>query len=130
MTKDWIITIGIDKFYLTQKECDFYLVSLANGAKYVKIDDTKVLGANFQSLVHTSVITESKMLAEGRWQCNYGKWHQEGWSCYCDKLLPKDTDLRYELSGITPIYLLSGDVEKKSDAKFVLDEKRGVFVEK
>jgi len=103
--KNWIITIGIDKFYLTQGEVDFYLHSLAKGSKYVKIGEDKVLGSNFQSLVRVSTFEETKMLSEGRWQCAHGKWHVKGWQCFCEKLLPEQTD-EMESTGFRPAKLV------------------------
>jgi len=80
--KNWILTIGIDKFYLTEKEKVFYLESIDKGAKYISIGD-KILGTTFQTLINKSVIEETKALNEGKKQCEYGKWHDKNASCFC-----------------------------------------------
>lgn len=89
--KPWLIVIGIDKFYLTDKEKDYYLQAITSGVKFVDLGD-KVLGANFQYMAKDTAITETKMLDEGKWLCPKGKWHTKGWECTCDtKLsLPKE----------------------------------------
>lgn len=73
--KDYVLTIGIDKFYLTKEEKEFYVSSVENGAKLVRIGDM-VLGVNFQSLAHKNVIA-------GKEQCDSGNWHTKGTDCYC-----------------------------------------------
>ena len=83
--KDWILTIGIDKFYLTKKQADFYLQKVGEGAKYVAFDENKVLGVNFQTLVNSKAVDETKALSEGKWECETGKWHSRNAKCYCTK---------------------------------------------
>lgn len=82
MKKDWVLTIGIDKYYLTSEQKEFYLKSIADGNKYVVIDN-KYLGVSFQSLVHKDVIEETKMINDGKYRCVYNKWHPNGVSCSC-----------------------------------------------
>lgn len=82
MKKDWVLTIGIDKFYLTEKEKDFYLESINKGAKYVAIDSQKLLGTNFQSLVSMQELSDSEHLAKGEEKCKYGKWHRGSCACF------------------------------------------------
>lgn len=72
--KDYVLTIGIDKFYLSEQEANFYLSSIDKGAKYVKIGDL-TLGTSFQSLVHKNAL-------EGKYQCDTGEWHTKGAECY------------------------------------------------
>ena len=81
--KPWLIVIGIDKFYLTDKEKDFYLQSVGKGMKFVDMGD-KILGSNFQYIAKDIVIEESKMLEEGKWKCKHGKWHTKGWERTCN----------------------------------------------
>ena len=81
--KDWIIVIGIERFYLTDKEKEYYLQAINNGVKYVDLGD-KVLGSNFQYLAKNTAIEEAKMLDEGKWLCDKGKWHTKGWQCTCE----------------------------------------------
>lgn len=80
--KVWIIVIGIDKFYLTEKEKKYYLQAMAAGVKFVDLGD-KVLGSNFQYMAKNTAFTETKMLEEGKWICKYGKWHTAGFECTC-----------------------------------------------
>lgn len=82
MEKNWILTIGIDKFYLTEEQKDFYLESVGEGSKYVVIDN-KYLGVNFQSLVSKVTVEETKMLESGKSLCDYGKWHWNLRDCAC-----------------------------------------------
>ena len=84
MDKPWILTIGIEKFYLTEKEMKFYIDQIGKGVKYVAVSDDKILGANFQTLVHVSVIEETSKRDEGKWKCKHGRWHTKGWACTCD----------------------------------------------
>lgn len=81
MKKDWVLTIGIDKFYLTKEEKDFYLESIAKGSKYVVIDTNKILGTSFQSLVSQQELSDGAYLAKGMEQCSFGKWHKG--TCMC-----------------------------------------------
>ena len=81
--KPWLIVIGIDKFYLTDKEKDYYLSAIKAEVKFVELED-KVLGANFQYIAKDTAIEETKMLDEGKWLCPKGKWHGAGWECTCD----------------------------------------------
>jgi hypothetical protein len=83
--KEWIIVIGIEKFYLTDKEKNYYLSALNTGVKFVDMGD-KILGANFQYMAKTSVFEETKMLDEGKWRCEFGKWHTKGWACSCEAI--------------------------------------------
>ena len=83
MNKNWILTIGIDKFYLTDEEKDFYLVSISHGNKYVSFQD-KILGANLQSLVNISITEETKMIESGKKKCEFGKWHSVLRNCSCN----------------------------------------------
>lgn len=85
MNKDWIITIGIDKFFVTEKQKDFYLQAITAGNKYVVLDDTKVLGTNFQTIVHISEKDITKQLESGKWQCEKGKFHAKESICTCGK---------------------------------------------
>jgi hypothetical protein len=83
--KTWIVVIGIDKFYLTEKEKEYYLQAISSGAKFVDLGD-KILGSNFQYMAQNAAIEETKMLDEGRWFCSKGKWHQKGWDCTCENI--------------------------------------------
>lgn len=83
MEKNWILTIGIDKFYLTDKQKDFYIQSVNAGVKYVLIDEYKLLGTSFQSLVNEKAIEETEMLKAGKAKCEYEKWHKG--SCLCGR---------------------------------------------
>lgn len=83
MKKTWKLVIGIETFYLTDREKDFYLSSVAKGAKYVQVNDLLMLGANFQSLQHEEIQSERQNIEEGRYKCKYGRWHREGWACMC-----------------------------------------------
>jgi hypothetical protein len=76
----YVLTIGIDKFNLTQEEADFYIKAVDNGMKYVKIGDM-VLGTSFQTLVPLERTQEAKRLAEGQFKCSFGKWHDKGDQC-------------------------------------------------
>lgn len=78
--KDFVLTIGIDKFYLSKDEADFYLRAVDNGAKYVKVRDL-VLGVNFQTLVPVSISEEQKRIESGQFKCSFGKWHDKGDQC-------------------------------------------------
>ena len=62
----------------------FYLESIDKGAKYVAVDEYKMLGTNFQSLVHVSVKEETKQIESGKWLCDSGKWHTKNVPCSCD----------------------------------------------
>lgn len=96
MEKNWILTIGIDKYYLTEQEKEFYLTSISKGSKYVAIDENKLLGINFQSLVNKKAIEETEMLEKGKTKCKYGKWHSGSCSCNIEyeivdgKAIPKE----------------------------------------
>lgn len=98
MRKDWVLTIGIDKYYLTEKQTKFYLSSIDKGAKYVAVDENKMLGTNFQSLVHVSVKEETRQLDSGRWQCEKGRWHNKGAECFCGQTFEKSGD-KYLITG-------------------------------
>ncbi len=76
MDRDWVLTIGIDKFFLTFEEKEHYLKSVERGAKFVQVRD-KVLGVSFQSLA-------PKQELEGKYKCDSGNWHTKGAECYCD----------------------------------------------
>jgi hypothetical protein len=84
MDKKWKLTIGIEPFYLTEDQKDFYLKAINNGVKYVQLDDKTFVGNSFQSLVHLDTLEENKKIEKGKWKCSYGKWHTEGWSCNCN----------------------------------------------
>lgn len=76
MERPWILTIGIDKFRLTPDEHDKYLEAVNKGARYVVIQGN-VLSTQFQTLVR-------KESLEGKWQCDYGKWHALTADCLCN----------------------------------------------
>lgn len=82
MKKNWVLTIGIEKFYLTEAEKEAYLGAVNKGAKYVEFDGM-VLGNNFQSLVSLQVIKTNKQLEEGYWSCENGSLHGRGEICNC-----------------------------------------------
>jgi hypothetical protein len=82
--KDWILTIGIDKYYLSEKQALFYKHAVNQGVKAIEVEPGKILGPNMQSLVHKSVIEETKALSEGKWQCPKGKWHVKNVQCFCE----------------------------------------------
>lgn len=80
---EWVLTIGIDKFNLTAEEKERYLTAVNQGAKYVQIRGM-ILGSTFQTLVQKEVL-------DGRWECEYGKWHKNGTECYCgSEFIEKD----------------------------------------
>lgn len=72
---NWVLTIGVDKFYLTEQEKESYLKAVNIGVKYVQIRGM-ILGTSFQSLVQ-------KQALEGKWQCEWGKWHEKNGECMC-----------------------------------------------
>lgn len=74
--KDYVLTIGIDKFYLSQGEADFYLAAVDQGVKYVQIGDL-TLGINFQSLAHKEALA-------GKVRCKAGNWHTNKAECFCN----------------------------------------------
>lgn len=90
MDKKWKLIIGIEAYYLTDSQKDFYLDAVNKGVKYVALDEKRYLGTQFQTLVHLDVIDESKKMDTGKWQCSYGKWHEKGWDCNCGKKLVFD----------------------------------------
>lgn len=88
--KVWLVVIGIDKFYLTEQEKEYYLSAISGGVKFVDLGD-KVLGANFQYMAKNTAIEETKMLDEGKWLCKSGKWHSKGWDCTCENKIEQIT---------------------------------------
>ena len=84
--KDWILTIGIDKYYLTEKEADFYSKSVERGAKIIAIRPTLSVSSNLQSLVHKSEVEATKAIEAGKWQCTHGNWQPKSIrTCSCTK---------------------------------------------
>lgn len=110
MSKDWVLTIGIQKFYITEKQKDFYLKSVQEGQKFVVLDETKVLGTNFQTLVHSSELDITKQLDTGKWTCDKGKVHAKGAVCMCGKHYEIGTDgIGRLVDGDEPERLESGE---------------------
>lgn len=72
--KDWILTIGIDKYYITEAEANFYTSSVEKGAKIIAIRPTLSVSSNLQSLVHKSEVEATKAIEAGKWQCEHGNW--------------------------------------------------------
>lgn len=50
----WVLTVGIDKFLLSDQEKAFYIHAVAAGEKHIQIRHGLYVGANYQSLVETS----------------------------------------------------------------------------
>ncbi len=75
MKLDYILTIGTKEFRLTEKEKNYYLEAVNRGAKYVEIRGM-FLGTSFLSLTH-------KKSLEGKWMCEKGVWHSNGFDCTC-----------------------------------------------
>lgn len=86
MNKPWKLVVGIEAFYLTDREKEFYLTSISKGAKFVQVNEYLMLGANFQSLQHEEVMTERDQIEDGRFKCEYGRWHSKAWKCMCAPL--------------------------------------------
>lgn len=86
MNKPWKLVVGIEAFYLTDREKEFYLNSISKGAKFVQVNDYLMLGANFQSLQHEEVMTERDQIEDGRYKCAHGRWHTKGWACLCNSM--------------------------------------------
>lgn len=47
----WTLTIGIDRFILTDQEKDFYLQCVQNGDKHIQIKSGLYVDPNYKSLV-------------------------------------------------------------------------------
>lgn len=75
--KDWVLVIGIEKHYLTEKQAEFYLKAVESGVKLVKLDDGRIFGVNLQSLMHENAM-------KGEWKCAVGNWHRKEAECFCD----------------------------------------------
>jgi hypothetical protein len=75
--KDYILTIGLDKYPLTEKERDYYMQMVEKGAKFVDLGNGRVFGVNMQSLVHKNV-------SKGMWGCDFGGWHGRDAECFCN----------------------------------------------
>lgn len=90
--QDWILTIGIDKFTLTEREKEYYVSNVNKGAKYVQVRGM-LLSTGFQTLVQKEAL-------EGKWQCELGNWHNKNAECFCsseyvfeeNKAILKDSD--------------------------------------
>ena len=50
----WILTVGIDKFILTDQEKDFYVDMVRRGEKHIQIKKDMYVSPNYQSLVETN----------------------------------------------------------------------------
>lgn len=61
----WTITVGIDKFMLTDQEKDFYLHAVSSGEKHIQVKKGLFIGANYQSLVQNN--TENPILNNPNW---------------------------------------------------------------
>lgn len=85
------VTIGINHYYLSEEERDFYLKSISQGQDYVVLKSGKILSRNFMDIVPDSAISDAEdidlKLSEGRWQCDYNSWHFSGNDCNCEKYI-------------------------------------------
>ena len=63
----WILTVGIDKYFLTDDEKKFYLEAKVKGAEIVQLRENLYLSTKFQSLVEengNNPITSDKNFLE------------------------------------------------------------------
>ena len=77
MNRDWILTIGIEKYSLTKEEADFYMESVKKGSKFVELGGGRVFGTNFQALTHKNAL-------RGMWECRKKIWHEKTAECFCE----------------------------------------------
>ena len=57
---------------------------IREGCEYVTLPDgLLVLPAKFQEIVQRTVSDDSEKIEDGRWQCDVGRWHNVGATCYC-----------------------------------------------
>lgn len=61
----WTLTVGIDKFILSDQEKDFYLQSINSGDKHIQIKRGLFVGTNYQSLVQNN--TENPIMNNPNW---------------------------------------------------------------
>lgn len=47
----WVLTVGIDKYFLTPEEKEFYMEAKAKGAEVVQLRDSLIVSTKFVSLV-------------------------------------------------------------------------------
>ena len=84
--REFKITIGIRSYWITQEELNKYMVERVQpGVEYVSLRNGLLfLPVKFQDVVHRSVIEDSEKIEGGRWQCDYGNWHNVGGECRCN----------------------------------------------
>lgn len=61
----WTLTVGIDKFILTDQEKEFYLQAINAGEKHIQVKRGLFVGTNYQSLVENN--TENPILNNPNW---------------------------------------------------------------
>ncbi len=59
----WILTVGIDKYFLTPEEKEFYIEAKNKGAEHVQLRDSMILSTKFISLVES---TEGNEIAQDK----------------------------------------------------------------
>jgi hypothetical protein len=83
------ITIGINHYYLSEEEKEFYLKSISIGQDYVVLKSGKILSKQFMDIVSEQAVKEAEnidlKLSEGRWECDFGAWHYSGNECNCER---------------------------------------------
>ncbi len=81
----WKIIIGIDNYYLSEEDKNFYLNAIAQGQSYVALKNGLILSKNFQSIVSVKMLEDFLKIEAGKWQCTTGKWHWNKDECDCGR---------------------------------------------
>ena len=84
--RNWRVTIGIDYYFLTEEEKNFYLRAVQAGQEFAVLKNGLVLTKNFQTIISMEIVNDFEKIEKGWLQCPTGRWHpSEIDKCYCDK---------------------------------------------
>ena len=78
----WKLTVGIDHFWLNEEEKNTLLQGMSGGKEFVVLKSGLMIATRaIQTLVPREVIETTENLDDGKFECEYGKWHNE--VCIC-----------------------------------------------
>ena len=79
----WRLTIGINHYWLSNEEKEYYLKSIDGGADKVVLESGLILSKNFLDIAPKNMVEDSNVLDKGGWYCSSRVLHESGEQCYC-----------------------------------------------
>lgn len=105
--REWRVKLGIDHYWITTAEKDYFLKAINSGQELVVLRGGKlILSKSIIEIVHKDEIVAAQMLDKGYRQCEHGNWIPERATCgsHADSRPVLEYKFDDESKTVLPIY--------------------------